>query len=55
MVDGMSAQGELARGLVALLALAAWVVVIMAAGWSDPPPPVPCVCETDGECEAKCP
>ena len=55
MVDGMSAQGELARGLVALLALVAWVFVILAAGWSDPPPPVLCACETDGECETKCP
>ena len=45
---------ELARLTVALLALAAWVVVILAAGATTYPEPVPCECATDGECEEKC-
>lgn len=45
---------ELARALVALLALALWCLVIAAAAWTEPPGPVACECETDSECERRC-
>ena len=41
---------EVARAVLALMALAVWVLV----AWTDPPAAVPCECSSDGECEVWC-
>lgn len=52
---GIVIRAELARALVALLALAAWAIVLGAAAMSEYPEPVPCECDSDGNCERRCP